>query len=247
MEYSVWSLTYAAVAVFAAGFLKGYSGFAFSMFMVMSLSVVFAPALIVPPTMILETLASLWMLPRALGRAHWPSLRWLCLGLALGSPVGVAILAQVPAVPMRAAIAGAVLLIVILLKSEFRLKAAPGGTACAGMGVFSGVLNGGAAIGGMPVSVFYLSSPLAAGVSRASMVVFLFFANLWTTGVAAWQGLVSAQTLIAAGFLFWPMLVGVIYGRRVYKAASEMNFRATLLNIMIFLALAGLIRALLWG
>lgn len=217
------------------------------MLMVLSLSLIFPPALIVPPTLILETLASMWLLPRALKKAHGPSLAWLCLGLALGTPLGVAILARAPEGLMRAAIAGLVLLIVILLKRGFSLRAMPGGAACAGMGIFSGVLNGGAAIGGMPVSVFYFASPLAAAVSRASMIVFLFFANLWTTGVAAWEGLVSAQTLLAAAFLLLPMLAGVIWGRRAYKAASETKFRVTVLNIMIFLALAGLIRACLWG
>jgi uncharacterized membrane protein YfcA len=240
-------LTYSAIAVFAAGFIKGYSGFAFSMLLVLCLSIILPPALIVPPTLILETLASLWLLPRALGNAHWLSLRWLCLGLALGTPIGVAILAQMPARPMRAAIAGVVLVIVILLKRGFSLKAVPGGTACIGMGLFSGVLNGGAAIGGMPVSVFYFSSPLPAAASRASMIVFLFFANLWTTGVAAWQGLVTFQTLMAAGFLLLPMLAGVIWGRKAFKAASETKFRATVLNVMIFLSLAGLFRAYLWG
>lgn len=247
MDYPAWALAYAAVAVFAAGFIKGYSGFAFSMLLVLCLSMVFAPALVVPPTLILETLASMWLLPRALREAHWPSLRWLFAGLAVGTPFGVAILAQVPAGTMRAAIAGVVLVIVILVKRGLRLRAVPGGGACAGMGLFSGVLNGGAAIGGMPVSVFYFSSPLAASASRASMIVFLFFANLWTTGVAAWQGLVTGQTILAAGCLLLPMLAGVICGIKAYKAASDARFRSTVLNTMIFLSLAGLLRAFLWG
>jgi uncharacterized membrane protein YfcA len=243
VEYSGWALTYAAFAVFAAGFIKGYSGFAFSALLVLSLSILFPPALIVPPTLILETLASLWLLPRALDKAHWTSLRLLCLGLALGTPLGVAILAQVPARPMRAIIAAVALIIVILLKRGFSLKKVPGAMGSTGIGLFSGVLNGAAAIGGMPVSVFYFSSPLPAAASRASMIVFLFFANLWTTGMAAWQGLVSLQTLTAAGFLLLPMLAGVVWGRKAYKAASEARFRATVLNIVLFLSLAGLIRA----
>jgi len=247
VEHPAWTLAYAALAVFAAGFIKGYSGFAFSMLLVLSLSMVFAPALIVPPTLILETLASLWLLPRALGRAHWPSLAWLVAGMALGAPLGVAVLAQAPAGPMRAAIAGVVLVIVVLLKRGFGLKAVPGPAACAGMGVFSGVLNGGAAIGGMPVSVFYFSSPLDAAASRASMIVFLFAANLWTTGMAAWQGLVTAQTALAALFLLLPMLAGVVCGIKAFNAASEARFRASIFNLMILLSLAGLCRALLWG
>lgn len=217
------------------------------MLLVLSLSMVFPPALIVPPTLILETLASLWLLPRALKEAHWTSLRWLCLGLALGTPLGVAILLRVPPTPMKAAIAGMVLIIAVLIKRGFSLPKVPGNGACAGMGIFSGVLNGGAAIGGMPVSVFYFSSPLAGAASRASMIVFLFFANLWTAGVAASQGLVSLDTLAAAGFLLLPMLAGVVLGKKAYKAASENRFRSTVLNIMIFLSLAGLLRAYLGG
>jgi hypothetical protein len=43
------------------------------------------------------------------------------------------------------------------------------------------------------------------------------------------------------------MLAGVICGARSYKAASEARFRAAVLNVMIFLSLAGLFRVFLWG
>lgn len=247
MEYPVWELVYAVLAAFAAGFVKGYSGFAFSMILVLSLSMVFTPSLVVPPTLILETLANAWLLPRALKLVHWPSLKWLFLGLALGTPIGVIILAKAPAGPMRAAIAVVVLLVVLVLKRGFRLRTMPGKGPSVGMGVLGGVLNGSAAIGGMPVSVFYFSSPVTAAVARASLIVFLFFAGLWTTGAAAWQGMVSAQTAIAAGFLILPMLAGVFWGTKVYRAANEASFRASILNILIFLSLAGLLRAFLMG
>ena len=247
MGYPVWTIAYAAIAGFAAGYVKGYSGFAFSMLMVLSLSAVFPPALVIPPILILETLANLWLLPRAWREAHWPSLRWLFLGLALGTPLGVILLAQIPAGPMRGAIAVIVLAIVLVLKRGFRLQAVPGTGASTGLGVFSGVLNGGAAIGGMPVSVYYFSSPLAAAVGRASLIVYLFFAGIWTTGMAAWQGLVGVETFKAAGVLMIPVLAGILLGMKVFSGSNDESFRATVLNILIGLSLAGLLRAIVWG
>ena len=246
LEFPVWAVAYAALVGLGAGYVKGYSGFAFSMIMVLALSVVFPPAKVVPAVLILETLANIWLLPSAWKDAHWPSLRLLLAGLVVGTPVGVLILTEVPPGPMRGAIAVVVLAIVLVLKGGRRLPRIPGSPAMAGMGIFSGFLNGSAAVGGMPVSVLYFSSPLPAVAGRASLIVYLCLAGLWATGTAAWQGLVDDGTLISAAALLLPVLVGILLGIKFFQKASDASFRGAVLNILVGLSVAGLFRSIFW-
>ncbi len=246
MSISLWTIIYGALCVFAASYVKGYSGFAFSMILVTTLSLVYRPAEVVPPVLILEVLASAWMAPRALGQAHWRTLGWLLAGLAVGTPFGVAMLASLPASAMRAGIASVVLVLAFLLRRGLRVAAMPGDAASGGVGIISGLLNGGAAIGGMPVSIFYFSSPASASASRASLVIYLLAANIWTGGVVAWRGLMGWQTAAAVGAMLPIMLLGVICGARTFKGVDDARFRRHVLNMMIVLSLAGLLRAVLF-
>ena len=82
--------------VFAAGMVRGFSGFGFSALCVAGLSLFVPPAQVVPPIFVLEVLASVTLLRGALKDADWPWLSWLALGNALFIPLGVALLAFVP-------------------------------------------------------------------------------------------------------------------------------------------------------
>jgi len=154
----LWKLAYAATAVVIAGFIRGYSGFGFSMITVVSLSMVFRPVEVVPVVLLLEIGASSMLLPQVWRKVDWRSLGWLCIGMAVGTPVGVAVLVNVPVQPMRAAIAAIVIILVLLLLSGFSLKRKPGTPATMATGLGSGTLNGAATNGGPPVMLFFFSS-----------------------------------------------------------------------------------------
>jgi uncharacterized membrane protein YfcA len=51
---------------------------------------------------------------------HWASLRWLLVGSLFATPVGVLLLANVPAAPMRMSISLLVLAAAVLLMSGWK-------------------------------------------------------------------------------------------------------------------------------
>lgn len=230
-------------AVFLAGIIRGYSGFGFAMVAVTSMSLLLAPALVVPVVLILEVLASLRLLPQVWKDIDWRSLHWLLIGSFLGIPFGVSLLAAIPPAPMRMSISLLVLIAAILLMYGFAWKRMPGKILILLTGLASGMLNGAAAIGGPPVILFYLSSPAGVTVSRASIVAYFLVIDTLCLAVAALQGLTTTKTLYLAAFCLVPLMVGIAIGSRMFFKVNQHSFRRHVLILLILLSVAGLFRS----
>src|ERR1700722_18934372 len=161
-------VVYAVACIFGAAVVRGYGGFGFSMFAIVSLSVLLPPTEIVPSIFLMEVVASLHLLPGVWRDIHWRALLWLTAGSFVGTPFGVYALAHVPAAPMTLALAVFVLLAAILLARGYALKSLPGSAVTFTTGTASGVFNGGFGIGGPPVILFFFSSPAGQAAGRAS-------------------------------------------------------------------------------
>src|SRR5688572_24309539 len=125
--------------VFLAGIVRGYSGFGFSLLVITSLSLLMAPATFIPAIFMLEIAASLHLLPGIWKDIHWRSLAPLIIGCAIGTPLGVWLLANMPAPPMQVALALFVLAAVWFLWRGFALKTMPGTAASGAVGTASGL------------------------------------------------------------------------------------------------------------
>ena len=150
-------LLYAFSAIFIAAFIRGYSGFGFSALAVTSLLLILPPAEVVPTAFLLEIVASIFMLPMVWRSIDWQKLNLLVLGVLLGTPVGVLFLAKIPQDPVRFTISGLVILTCILLWKNFRLQNESGKKRLLFFGGISGLVNGAAGIGGLPIVLFLLS------------------------------------------------------------------------------------------
>jgi uncharacterized membrane protein YfcA len=235
----IYTLIFSGCAILTAGIIRGYSGFGFSMIAVVSLSLVMPPAEIVPVILVLEVVASLWLLPRVWRQIHWRSLSWLSMGVLIGTPAGVYLLTNVSPNSMRAAIAVVVMVLVVLLWCGFSLKTAPG------RGKTSGVLNGSATIGGPPVILFYLSTSTGAAVSRASLIAFFLGTDILAFFICLTQGLVTSKTGIMCVSFLIPMLLGLGIGNYFFSLSKADAFREKVLVLLMALAVIALVRAIL--
>lgn len=246
-------LALAALIVFFAGIVRGFSGFGFSALSVAGLSLLLPPAQVVPPVFVLEVLASLSLLRGALAHADWRWLSWLLAGNALFIPVGVALLAWLPEAPLRLLIG--VLLLAAAVASRFGLAMAltptPGVRLAAGM--VSGLFTGVAAIGGTALAVLLSTSAIAPAVMRATMIVLFLFTDLYALAVAAvWPAgshggaaLLGTATLRWAVFLAPAMLAGIWLGHRRFEGISPERFRRIVLDLLILIAVLAVLRGLL--
>jgi uncharacterized membrane protein YfcA len=239
------ALIFAVLAVAVGAVVRGYSGFGSSLLWVSSLSLVLPPAEVVPTVFLLEIAASGHLLPKVWKEVDWRSLRWLLSGALLATPPGIYLLANLPAAPLRAAIAVVVLTATVLIWRGFALKRTPGVAATFGTGLLSGFINGGTGIGGPPAILFYFSSPAAVAVSRASIIAYFFGTDIFGLGIAATQDLVTLDVLWRSLVLLAPVLIGISLGNRRFIKAEPETFKRFVLILLAALSAAVLLRAVL--
>jgi uncharacterized protein len=235
MDY--YALTYACLCVFAAAIVRGFSGFGFSLLTVTALSLVYAPAEIIPSIFLLEVAASLHLLPSIWKDIHWRSLIPLTLGCLIATPFGVWLLANIPAPPMQLALSAFVLGSVILMWRGYALKSMPGTIATTVAGAASGMANGAFGIGGPPVVLFYFSSPAGNLAGRASLIMFFLLTDVIGLANQSIQGLVTKETAIRALLYLPALFVGVWIGSRSFKNTNPELFRNVILVLLAVMAI----------
>jgi hypothetical protein len=229
-------VAYSIACVFGAAIVRGYSGFGFSLLAITSLSLVLPVADIVPSIFMLEIAASLHMLPGIWRDVHWRSIVPLLIGCAIATPIGVALLANLPPAPMRIVLSVFVIVAVSFLWRGFALKTMPGPIATLATGAASGLFNGAFGIGGPPVILFFFSSPAGVAVGRASVIAFFLGSDLTGLAFQAQANLTTWPTLWRFLTFLPPLLAGVWLGARIFKHADPEAFRRWVLRILILLA-----------
>ena len=251
LELEVWTglspgmLLYALSAILLAAVIRGYSGFGFSALTVTSLSLILPPAEVVPTAFLLEIAASMFMLPLVWRSIDWQKLNWLVLGILAGTPAGLLFLAEVPQDPVRFTISGLVLVACFLLWKNVRIRSEGGRIRLLVIGGISGLVNGAAGIGGLPIVLFLLSGSIRAEVLRATIVAFLFCSDINATLLSGSQNLLSNELLARSVLFLFPLVVGVAIGHRGFVKSSPESFRKFAIGLLILLSLAVIVRGIL--
>ena len=229
--------------VFLAGLLRGFTGFGFGLTAVPLVSLVMAPARAVPIVLLLQMLVSLAGLRDAARRCDWRTIRMLALGAAIATPLGAFALAHLPASPVRLAIAVAVAAGAVVLVGGVRLPRAPRGWGVLAFGLVSGLFNGLAGIPGPPVIAFYLASPVATAVARASMIVFFLATSVLALAPLAWMGLLGRGSVADAALGLPAVLLGSWIGALVYRKAADRHYRMVAVALLLSTAMVATLRA----
>jgi uncharacterized protein len=231
------SLAFACFCIFSAAVVRGFSGFGFSLLSISALSLVYAPAEIVPSIFMLEVAASIHLLPSIWKDVHWRSLLPLTLGCLVATPLGVYLLANVPARPMQLALSVFVLVATMLLWKGYALKSMPGTLATTAAGAASGLANGAFGIGGPPVVLFYFSSPAGNIAGRASLIMFFLITDVIGLANQSMYGLVTWDAVWRAMIYLPALVVGVWIGARSFKTTNPEVFKKAVLALLAVLAI----------
>lgn len=226
--------------------VRGVSGFGSSMVGIGSLSILLPPVQVVPAFLALELLTTAHLLPGVWRQVDGRSLRWLIVGSALSTPLGLLLLAGLAPQPMRLFVSLCLLSIALLMLSGLAQRLAPrqtpGALGALAVGAASGALNGAAGIGGPPAIVFYFATTGAA-ISRATLIAYFLFTDLYALAWAGGQGLLTsaAGPLIAVALPF--SLGGIWLGQRLYLRLDEAQLRRLIWLLLAVLGAGGVISA----
>lgn len=231
------------VALFA-GFVRGFSGFGLSAFIVAGMSLWLSPQSIVPAAMMLEIVASVSLL-----RSVWPHVSWrwiwpLIAGYAISVPLGVWCLSILPELPLRLAVSTIILVMALTLLSGFRPSWGDGIAVRLGTGLVAGFMSGLSSLGGMIAATMLFTTSLPAVRLRATLITLFFLSASYALLWAGQLGLVHHGTLLWAVWLMVPMLIGIMIGRHSFARASEAHFSRAMLGVLAIVAAMGMMRAL---
>lgn len=230
------------VAIFSAAVLQGFTGFGFSLAAVPLLSLVMLPTKAVPIAIVMLFLSTAIEFRHSSKVCHWPSLRWLMVGAAIGSPLGTLALALTPTPAARLIISAIICLAVVVLGRGLTLARIPARTGTCFAGFFSGVFNGIAAMPGPPAVAYYLSVPLTRAAARASLLVFFLMTSVAATVTSAAAGLITLET-VGLSLLGLPVMwIGTRIGRYFFARGSETLHRNVSIASLAAVALASAIK-----
>ncbi len=232
-----------AIAIFGAAFVRGYSGFGFAALVVSAASLVTNPLHFVPVVILADTILTVQQARDIRPHIDWRRVITLFIGCLIGVPIGIWALSSVGADAARAIISVYILAMCVLLLTGWTLKRATGDAAHIGTGLVSGLANG-AAVGGLPVAVFFAAQTIPAAAFRATLIAYFTLLDLWTIPLMAWQGLIVRDTFIAT-ILGLPLMIGGVWaGSRHFLSAEPQDFRRFAILLLAALATIGLGKSL---
>jgi uncharacterized membrane protein YfcA len=177
-------------------------------------------------------------------KVEWARVAPLAGGALFGVPLGVFAMAHLGIDAGRAIISIFVLVMCGFLLRGFKFKARVGPLIHSLVGIFSGLANG-AAVGGLPVAVFFASQTISASVFRASMIVYFTLLGIWTLPSMVFAGVIKVETFWATLLLLPFMMLGVWLGGRQFIYAEPANFRRFAIYLLGFLSVLGLLKPVL--
>ena len=163
------------------------------MIWVAALSLVYAPAAVVPVVLALEVVASIGLLPRVWRDVEWRQVSLLLVATIATTPLGLWLLTVADEQVMRLVIAGAIIAATLALASGWRLTGVAGPGLALTAGAVSGVTNGATAIGGPPAVLLYFSSDAAVNVGRATLIAYFLGTDAAALAMLGVAGLIESD------------------------------------------------------
>lgn len=244
IELTAGEFSYCLAAIFVAGVVRGFSGFALSALTMASVAVILPPIQLIPICFLLETTASLMMLRGGLAAARMRLVWILSLGSVIGVPLGLLATQALPVETSRL-VALAVILVLALAQLSSQAPALLAGQrGLYAAGVLSGVATGLASVGGMVVALYVLSQQIPAKVMRASLVMYLFIGTAVSLVFQLSFGILNLLALQRALVFAPAVLLGVMLGSLLFHPDREMLYRRVCLLLLVSLAALGLLRVL---
>ena len=240
-SHAVWC----GIVLFAASYIRGFSGFGFTAILMTGLTLILPIAEVVPVSIALEIIASLGQSYSIRRHVHWRRLFILLSAGAICTPVGVYLLALLPDVTLRGLVLAFIFATsVYLLISQKHLHDFKTGTVLLA-GAVIGVVNGATALSGMVLALFLSLSNESPARIRATMIAFLFLADVWAGGLLFASGFYDSATFYRIAFSLPLLGLGVWLGSMHFASAPPDIFRKAVLWLLLVLSVFGIIMAML--
>ena len=223
------SLMYAVIAAVVSGVLFGFAGFGAGLIMSPLFAVIFSPTDAVAIVTLTTVVAVVQLWPQIKRRAQIRESLPVAVCGALTIPFGTYILLAIDADMMRRGIGGIVLLFATIMLMGWTYRG-PRGPLSGGLtGLVSGIVAGSSATSGPIYSLYLLSAPVEAAVTRANILLVSMVFPFSTIVSMVALGAVGMQTLIRFAVILLPYAFGIWVGARIFSKSSDRLYRSAAL------------------
>ena len=182
--------------ILLASFVRGFSGFGFSASSVSLLSFILPPKEIVPIILLLEIIASFFMIPSIWNKINWRFVFYLLLGVLIGTPFGVGLLSILQPTVTHLIISTTVLIFAILLLKGYKNKNLNHNISKFFVGGVAGTVNGFGTLAGLPIALYFLIIVAEPAVIRASLAALFFFTDLYALVLSYFNDILNKTVFI---------------------------------------------------
>ena len=229
-----------AVAAILAGLVRGFTGFGTAMVYLPIAGQFLPPVQALVTLILIDFIGPMPAVPRAIREGHTRDVMRLVAGVLIGAPIGVAILLLLPPDAFRAGVSLISLALLAALISGVRYTGTVSRPMIYGIGGISGILHGAAGLPGPPVILLYMARPLPVEVIRASVLLFLFLADILVMAIFGIRGLLDGPSLVLGLCLVPPYLAAVMLGARLFHPRLATVYRWAAYTIIAVSAISGL-------
>ena len=233
------------IVIFLAAIVRGCIGFGFSALVVASTSFWLEVKFIVVMVILMEIIASLFMLRNVKLDIDFKVLKALVITAIIGNIIGVLFLANLNPGYHQVLISVYLLFIVGFSLSRFTFKRPVTQLRLNTTGFVAGFYDGMAAIGGIFLASMLTSSSYPVRTIRATAVVYFFIVEPAFFVSAFFNGLLNKEIFYTTAVLILPMLIGIIYGSKLFIVLSERTLKRMVLIALSCLSIIGLIKVLI--
>ena len=229
---------------FAAGLVRGFSGFALSALVMASAVLILPPVELIPMLWWLEMAASLMMLKGGWADADRKTAIGLVIGSTLGWPIGLYLTTTLPVETSRLIALCVIVALALTQLAKIRLAFLATRPGLYGTGLIAGIVSGLAHVGGMVVALYVLASDAPARQMRGSLVLFLFLGAITSMVTLLAFGVMDFSGVTRGLVFAIPTLIGVGLGQRLFTERLSAYYRPFCLTLLVGLAGTSLLRSL---
>ena len=231
------------LVILLASFVRGFRGFGFSASSVSLLSFILPPKEIVPIILLLEIIASFFMIPSIWKKINWKFVFYLLLGVSVGTPFGVKLLSILKPNIMHLIISVTVLIFASLLLKGYVNKKLNHNLSKFFVGTIAGTVNGFGTLAGLPIALYLLIIAAEPAVIRASLAALFFFTDLYALVLSYFSNILDIKILYRSVPLIFIIPLGVFSGTKLFNESSRENYKKYVLYFLIIVSIFGLFRA----
>jgi uncharacterized protein len=213
------------VAVFAAGLVRGFTGFGTAMVYMPFAGTVLSPVWALITLLIYDMIGPLPNVPRALRDGAPRDVARLGIGALIGLPVGLLLIYRIDPVIFRWLVSVSSLVLLVLLMSGWRYSGELARWKVFATGILGGLLGGVSGLAGPPVIMLYMASRRAVQTIRANILLYLLLVDVLALGIMAVSDRLSLTPLLIGLFLAVPYMLANVIGGLLFRPDRERIYR----------------------